>query len=373
MFFALNVTFILTLVTAFSIQLPTSIFVAYVACLGYWLLDVKMVKITDAALFLIVVFIFMLGSLTFNHQSTPFIYLCLTPLVFLAALNFGSQELKFITKVLSSSFWIIFGVIGLAAAINRHEPEPLGAIFPWASTNGIPSYLIVVQAAYSLAFYFNYNRLPVASTFATFSVAYLGLGRGSIVVAALIVCLTLAVNLFWLHKQQNNGQRIIKFVAPIAALAIAFTTDWIALYDQLQSYLQNSKFSTGVYDEHRMIMIREYISSTSAIGILFGQSYEGTAIDMLYGGNPHNSFIRVHSFYGLIPLLIVLLPLYTALTARRDRIQKLILMSMCALVLLRATTEPILFPTPLDFFYILYFILFFNFSKSADDTEVTST
>jgi hypothetical protein len=73
----------------------------------------------------------------------------------------------------------------------------------------------------------------------------------------------------------------------------------------------------------------------------------------------------MHSFYGLVGLLSLFLPVFLVLFAGKNKLQKWIIMSFVLLALLRAVSEPIFFPSTLDFFYFLYFFIFFRFAKKS--------
>jgi hypothetical protein len=92
----------------------------------------------------------------------------------------------------------------------------------------------------------------------------------------------------------------------------------------------------------------------------FGSSYEKTLIDKYYDGNPHNSFIRMHSYYGIFGLIVLFFLLITIAISNRKASLKLVLFGLLLLLLFRAYTEPILFPSSLDLFFLFMIALFFR-------------
>lgn len=350
-------------IALFAIQLPLTIIAAYLLCVFYVLYCANRIFVTWRCLTLGILGFAaaLIATLTFNHEITPILYLILTPFLFLVAFDFVDKDLNLVVEVLSNIFWIAVFAITFALIFNRHEAEPLGSILPWSSTNGIPSYLIVIQVAYSIAYYLSRNRLPIFSGLVSVVVAGFGLGRGAIIVALLIFAFSVLVNVFILKIKRDKRL----FFYGIFALSISAFTIFDGLggvVNLINKLIDGSKFSGGFFDEHRSRMIMEYLDKITAFGFLFGESYSGISIASDYGGNPHNSFIRIHSYYGILPLLFVMAPFLIILISKRCRQQKTIVVILLIFVLLRAATEPILFPTPLDFFYILYIMIFIRFS-----------
>lgn len=272
------------------------------------------------------------------------------------AYSFSRNSLNHISHVLRRVYWIFVLFIAIAYAFHWDAPEPLGAIFPWASTNGIPSYLIVVQITYSIAFYLEKNRLPLTSSLATMIVAIIGLGRGSMVIGAGILLFSFVVNLSQIQKTLRPYIALTFGVLTLISLSVL----WGDLTEKINSgalaLIEGSKFASGMFDEHRGRMLADYMAKIDALSLIFGASYDGTSINQDYGGNPHSSFIRLHSFYGLAGLFFFLTPLFLILMSRRAFAQKLVVFTLVLIALARATTEPIFFPSVLDVFYFCIFL-----------------
>ena len=118
-----------------------------------------------------------------------------------------------------------------------------------------------------------------------------------------------------------------------------------------QYVLENTKVGNGLVDTNRLGIINAYLEKIDAITVWTGASYVGTTIADEYNGNPHNSFIRAHFVFGLPYLLLVLvLPAYL-LHSKQPRSVKVYSACMWVVLLFRAFSEPIIFPTLLDFYY----------------------
>lgn len=363
--YAKNSLFLLTLLILFTSQLPATIIASYLLAIVYLLLKAEKTTFsrTKFGVCTAICILLLASALTFNHGPTPLIYLTLSPFLLLMSDEFSKDHLDTIEGSLRNVYWIFVSLIAIALILFRDEPEPLGAILPWASTNGIPSYLIIVQIAFSLAHYLKYDRLPILSTFITLTVAVYGLGRGSMIVGFLLVLISLLINLGIAESKSYRSLTIKTILVSLTTIIALILVNYDELTLAVDIWIEGSKFSGGILDEHRGKIMTDYLSKIDGLSLLFGADYQNTSIMQYYGGNPHNSYIRVHSFYGIIGLILVVTPLILMCLSRRKFSQKLVFILFTSLALLRAASEPIFFPSTLDFFYALYFFMFFRFSK----------
>lgn len=370
----IDTTAIVLLLSLFIIQLPAAIASSYLIGLLFLAFSISSFELKSKyvqAYVLLLIFC-LPAATTFNHGLTPLFYLIFSPSIAFFVIHFTGNTLEHVVNVLRNVFlaYILF----VAAVLFFHwgEREPFGAIFYWSSTNGIPAYLIILNIAYSIAYFLKYNRLPVIAAALTTIVAFFGIGRGSIVCGSLLLLLSIFVNLFVVKSKQDVALAPkIALILLIPALTLIYNhADLISR--QYEMIAEGSKFEQGVLDVHRGYMLSDYLDKLDALSLFIGTSYEGTSINLYYGGNPHNSYIRVHSFFGLFALFAVFAPLFLMLLSHKDRTQTIIIFLLVTVALIRATTEPILFPTPLDFFYIMYFVLYFRFARQKNDPFMRS-
>lgn len=293
-----------------------------------------------------------------NHGFSSLFYLFSTFSAFYAARRFGSFPLSHVRLCLEVVFWL--GVLGIFFALILHwgSPEPMGEVVPGSSTNGLPSYLIVLQVALAISVILEKGRLPLWSAFATFLVALLGLGRGSIVISAMLLAFSVFSNIFlvsWAWKRAWVRLGLIALLILLFGTGIYF---WQT--GTIETQLKGTKWAWGVLDPPRAKMLGDYVRKLNWQSILVGADYGGTSIETIYLNNPHNSYIRLHSCYGLIGILLVTLSPFSILMSNRRAVVKNSVFILVLLVLVRAATEPILFPTALDFFYFLYFTMFWK-------------
>jgi hypothetical protein len=365
---------IVLLLCLFIVQLPIAIASSYILGLLFLVFGASSAELKTkyVEIYVVVILFCLPAATTFNHGLTPLFYLIFSPSIVFLVIHFTNNSLDHVTKVLRNVFWAY--IFGVATVLFLHwdEPEPFGAVFSWSSTNGIPAYLIIVNIAYTVAYFLKYNRIPIHPAAITLVVAFFGVGRGSIISASVLLVLGICINLFVVKSKQDIALAPkIALIALLPVLALIYSyADLITT--QYEMFVEGSKFEEGVLDVHRGYMLSDYLDKLDALSLFIGTSYDGTSINLYYGGNPHNSFIRVHSFYGLFALLFVFAPLFLMWLSNRDRTQTTVIFLFAVVALMRATTEPILFPTPLDFFYIMYFVLFFRFARQKNETFKSS-
>lgn len=358
--------FLAALLVLFALQQPESLVVGGILCALYALVksDFFSIHLHRLIVCLLVVPICLIAVFRLNHDFVPVFYLFSTVSAIYAANQFSSFPLKHVRLCLEIVFWI--AVLGIAGGLTLHwgAAEPLGELIPGSSTNGLPSYLIVVQIALSISVFLEKNKLPILSALATLVVAIFGLGRGSIVVASLVLLFSFFVNYFVIRSGAKKNILVRLFLGGFflsVALGVVGYAGYFALMDE---WVEGSKFSAGVLDPHRGYMLADYLGKLDAWSLLFGADYSGTSIENIYGGNPHNSYIRLHSYYGIFILLVVIFSPFAIFATNKNFACKMVVFALVMLVLIRAVTEPILFPTLLDFFYVLYFLVFWKHAPS---------
>jgi hypothetical protein len=105
---------------------------------------------------------------------------------------------------------------------------------------------------------------------------------------------------------------------------------------------------------------------------LFGADYSGTVIEYEYFGNPHIAYIRTHSLFGFPLTLLVLLSPGFLLLARKALADKMVFFVFIGVVAFRALSEPLFFPTLLDFFYFSWFLMYLKQARPSRAFAITS-
>ena len=311
---------------------------------------------------LIVVVACSFAVLRSNHGLSPVFYLFSTLSAFYAAKHFNESSIKEVSRCLKVVFWMAIFAIGYILMSYWDHPEPFGEVIPGSSTNGIPSYLVVLQIALSLAIFLESKKLPVWSPIFTLVVAVFGLGRGSIVVAGMILFSSILINFSLKEMTIITRFSIISNCVLVIFLTLVVFGYYFDNGPFLDNLIDQSKFSEGLLDPYRWQIFDEYLNKLDYLSFLFGSDYSGTVIVSRYEGNPHISYIRTHAFFGLFGLLFVVSSPLLIIMSNKKLLYKVVFLYFVLLALIRALSEPLFFPTLLDFLYFLYFFMFFKYS-----------
>lgn len=358
-----EVTLLLSFVlVAFALQRPVLFVGGFALCAVYVLLAHRRLifKPRQVLLFLLLATLFLPAFFKPYFELSPQFYFFNTLIMFLAATALTRHPPEVLLWSLRISYGCFVALIVVALYIHWGKPEPLGEIIPGSSTNGIPSYLIVVQVGLSLCNYLVHRQLPLVSAFATFVVAFYGYGRGSLVVAAMIVVISLAYDIALWRSAGYRRRAILLLLA--AAIAFGLVRYGNELSNLLNAY---TKLGVGLIDLNRLEIWEQYLGKIDAWTFLFGADYSGTVIEAMYQGNPHIAYIRAHAFFGLPATLLALLSPLLVFFSKKAWNAKIVFFTFIVMVSLRAVSEPILFPTLLDLYYFSFFFLFFRYAPEA--------
>lgn len=297
--------------------------------------------------------LFLPAFINYHHGLSPVFYSLSTIATFFAAMVVSNKPPIVLLKAFTWMYWA--SVVAIAWVLYTYwgYPEPFGMVIEGSSTNGIPAYLIVLQVSLSLTIYLIHGRLPVLSTIFTFAVAFFGNGRGSLVVAALIIVVTLVLNVALVGRQKSK----LRWFFWLILMVVTFI--WVIwgaeLLELVSAY---TKLSVGLVDDNRLEIWEHYSRKIDGFTLFFGADYSGTVIEYQYSGNPHITYIRTHSLFGLPLTLLAMVSPALVLLARKTLAPKLVFFVFISLAALRATSEPIFFPTLLDFFYFTWFFMY---------------
>lgn len=291
----------------------------------------------------------------YNAISYPsnLVYIALVLTTFLSANIFVNDMQKY--KDVSQYILVFFQFTILVAVVFKTGfsvtwyESPMENLVEGMSANGLSTMLIIIQINYFISKYLTENKVPILTCILTLVIAIIGYGRGSILSAFLL----LIVAIIFFIDFNKNKHLVFIYLPAIFGLIIII----ILSYDNIFSYFySNTKLSAGLVEYHREKILSEYINKIDRITLFFGADYPAS-VKTDYNFNPHNSFLRAHHMYGLFYLLLMLItPLYVLM--RLPRVKEKILIGLLYIILLfRAFTEPILFPTIFDFFYFASFFV----------------
>lgn len=341
--------FVVSLFLCFAIQSKLTLAVGGVLLILFNLMYLNF-KLDNFFVALVVFFICIPPFLSMNHGLSPFLYFVL----FLFSLGAAKSISQFNFFVIYNAFfraYIFFAVIiFIAYWFRRDLLDPFEGLIEGSSTNGITSYLVALQITLSIVCYLSKGIFPLGSAICTLAIAIVGIGRGSIYSALMILIFSIFFN-FLLHLEFIRFKKLAMYFCCF----LVFSCIVLLNYDLIYSYLESgTKALQGPKDSARIDIINEYVDNINWINLFTGQSFQGTLIGDKYGGNPHVAYIRTHAYMGLLVVPILLSPIliFFNKVSIRDKIFVFILISIA---MFRALSEPIFFPTLLDFCYFLPF------------------
>lgn len=312
---------------------------------------------------LVVLFLFVPAFFKPGHGLSPIFYLFSTGVTFATAYVISRFSAAAIHRAATIIYWFFAAIVGAILILYWGTPEPFGEVIEGSSTNAIPAYMIVIQLFLCVTTFIMTGRAPILTPALTLMIAFFGNGRGSLVVGSLLVAGSLVINLF--PRNVSFLYRALLMAISLVAM-VEIATHATELYDYASRY---TKLSVGIEDRNRGDILSSYLAEINPYTFFFGAEYEGTIIDIQYKGNPHISFIRTHSFFGIFALLMALLSPFTVFFSRGRWSLKLPIFFFVSLAVVRAGSEPILFPTLLDVFYFLMIIMYFRARDSGESVH----
>jgi hypothetical protein len=274
------------------------------------------------------------------------------------AINFSKKNLVDLYQTFRAFQYQNILLITIGLIYNFDDLDPLSSIIPWVSRNGITSVLIVCQITFCFISYLYNKKFPLLSLVLVVILCFYGLGRGSIIVSVLLLLFGAILNVI------NSKSFKVKILALIFLSGLIFylisNSETIIMLENIEQGLNKTQFGQGYTDEARDGMNGEYVSNLDTWDFFFGSSYKNTSIEKYFGGNPHNSFIRLHSYYGIFGIIVLLMVLVSIVIAKKEKSIKFTLLVLMLLLLFRAYTEPIFFPSALDLFFLFILALYFR-------------
>ncbi|MES2319254.1 MAG: hypothetical protein V4631_17385 [Pseudomonadota bacterium] len=247
--------------------------------------------------------------------------------------------------------------VGVFAFLCLHgwDNFPLENMIGEQSSNGITSYMIILQANYSAFNFIVRRRASTVTSLLTLVVCIVGYGRGSILASMGIVVINL-LSFLTLRSMSGALWRALAGLLIVGAVGMLYSDDIVFFLEA------NTKLGSGLFDSARERILIDYAGKIDAVTFVTGADYDGTSIPSEFRGNPHNSYIRAHHIFGVFYLLALSLFPLAIFWTRKAWPVKLYCSAVLALVLFRASTEPLLFPSLFDFYF---FALFFGLSAPA--------
>ncbi len=205
------------------------------------------------------------------------------------------------------------------------------------------------------------SKIPFTPALIYMVVSFLAVGRSGIFSSLILVSGILYIN-YWLYSPNSKQKFINAYFLGVAFIIFLFIVGQTNIVN-----IGFSRFKTmGIKSQGRSLIWKQYFGLTygSLTNLLLGNPLEGIEIFEHYEYNLHNSFLQMHTTYGLPFSLIVAGGLAHSLYSCYKKKEYLIILLM-ATFLFRATTDQLGFAFFTEFlFYYFVFYSFFSEQKN---------
>ena len=292
----------------------------------------------------IIFYTFLIGSTTLIQTINSTLSVFILMLVAGPCFAYFVYNNKFSTKLLKIPI-LIFGVYFLFFYVLKGSLE---GSFMQMSVNYVS---VVMIMNIVLIGYLESNQKEEISIWPAcvgLVLALFAQGRAGILVTFLLLLNVIFVK--W--RLLNTKTKIVSGIITLGLISIFILSQLQTIILIFENFALFERFTErGVDSPSRDILKNEYLYHMKGINLFIGYNYYDNPWFIHYGGNPHNSYIRLHHFFGglffiLIPILVI--SLFKIL--KRSYFLFLLFVS----VLLRAYTDTVLFLTLYDFVVILF-------------------
>lgn len=253
-------------------------------------------------------------------------------------------------------------IVYLAAMLMGADPNTLMVV---GSRNNISVVLLLILCLYYLVAVSNQNRdVSVAPSILCFVACVMAEGRAGVLVSLFIVVVTVLRKL--LRSKRNVVKSVILILVLIAVAGVVVYLFW----GSIQLVLDRFK-DDGFTEDGRQSLLSEYFAGLgSSVGnLLFGVPFEEYHW-LSHFENPHNSFVLLHSRFGLIAFLFVVGALIRSCCIF-FRQRKFFLLLITLALAVRSITDSICFSGIVDVFwwaFVLKAQVEYRLDKASDVT-----
>lgn len=259
-------------------------------------------------------------------------------------LNLEYSTARFLLII--SCCWMMFQMIRFG-----YNPDAFNDLID-GSRNYISAYLILFYIYYMYASYINNKKLNLIYPIFIVVACIFLYGRSGIILSLLAFVISIL----------KSGGRAKITIFTVCGLMVI-----VMFYDQLMTILLNSNLSHGVETE-RSGMLEQYFSSIrTAKDLLFGVDlFQCCSLIIKFEGNPHNSFIMMHSRFGIFPFLVII-GFYVLQLYKGILIKNIYLNTLLLIIFMRYFLDTIGFFGPVDFILLSIAISIFGNQASKSD------
>ena len=176
-------------------------------------------------------------------------------------------------------------------------------IFINTSQNTISVIMIIQCLILYISCIKNGKPISFIPAFVTFSISLWGLGRSGIISSGLLMGLSLILKM----KEKQVNLKNILFVS--LGLGIFLFLVYY-FYDYLYEFLLSKAIihfsDKGITDASREMVLKHYFSDINLKNVFFGEKLHGDYVFESLNRNLHNSFLKLHAFFGIIGIMVIL-------------------------------------------------------------------
>lgn len=296
--------------------------------------------------FFIFIFKGNLDSLVFSYSILSSIALSKVLLLRPCAALFSSKLVLIVVYL-----WYFYSVFSIGST-----PEHANSYLHELSRNHVSLLLLLVcWFYYSTRFFYNkkYSLIPIVILFLASIQLY---GRTGIALSFLSLLLV-----FFHFLLVYKGYKLsFVFFIGLLFFCLAFFLLLLFYNDtvKLTSIVNQTNFANGI-ESPRGTMVKEYLNNIQVSEFLIGRDMSLLPIISSYDGNPHNTFIRGHSFFGVSFIIFVFYFYFLSFHKLFFcfSIKRLFILSVSVLFLIRAYFDSIFFVSFFDFILIYFFYI----------------
>lgn len=233
-------------------------------------------------------------------------------------------------------YFLLFCTVALVVFFD-FGPAEFNSFIGSGSRNVYSSVLIATACGYVLSRRIR-NKPPSLLLFLLLFVVHIPLyGRSGIFFSFLMFLGVL------LSRGKSRG-KVILYVSFVFLACLGGFSCYQLLVDFL---LGKTNFSFGL-DSPRLVFIQDYISVIGASSLFIGFDFTTVPSIAAYDGNPHNAFLRLHGYYGVASIVLLLFVIVSILLLLLDR--EVLLFWVLFVYLGRAFFDIVYFINLVDFF-----------------------
>jgi hypothetical protein len=234
-----------------------------------------------------------------------------------------------------ATFWLV--ALPSIWLVCNGDSASLKMFFIGSSENFVSSWLIVSAVAVITTGYRARKAYILYPAIIALVVSYFLYTRASIAVA-LILLFSIVFFRFGLKKT---------LLLCLGSVVLFFFSDLESGYSFLNYFIDNTKFGSQGIESPRWMLWEAYFRDMNIISFLIGTDLSYIPEIGAYSNNPHNSLIRFHAMFGVVPMFFLIGIVFYII--KRSSFYSV----MILIFLARASTDIILFGVYLDVLLML--------------------